>query len=49
MLEHPWLKMPSNYEAKMTDEELNDYIQRQQSMAEVMDPPMHGEEMSKLE
>ncbi len=29
MLEHPWLKMQSNYDTKMTEEELHDYLQRQ--------------------
>jgi serine/threonine-protein kinase SRPK3 len=26
MLEHPWLKMQSNYDTKMTEEELHDYL-----------------------
>lgn len=33
----------------MTEEELAEYLQRQQMMADIMEPPMHGEEMSKLE
>ena len=33
----------------MTDEELSDYLARQQQLTEIMDPPMHGEEMSKLD
>lgn len=28
MLEHPWLKMPSNYETKMSEEELQKYLER---------------------
>jgi vesicle coat complex subunit len=49
MLSHPWLKMKPMYETKMNDEELSDYLARQQQLAEIMDPPMLGEEMSKLD
>ena len=49
MLSHPWLKMKPIYETKMTDEELSEYLARQQQLAEIMEPPMHGEEMSKLD
>jgi serine/threonine protein kinase len=49
MLDHPWLKMPANYETRMTEEELAEYLQRQQMMADIMEPAMHGEEMSKLD
>ena len=49
MLEHPWLKMQPSYDTKMTDEELAEYLQRQQTVGDIMDPPMHGEEMSKLD
>ena len=49
MLSHPWLKMKPIYETKMTDEELSEYLARQQQLAEIMEHPMHGEEMSKLD
>jgi vesicle coat complex subunit len=49
MLSHPWLKMKPMYETKMNNEELSDYLARQQQLAEIMDPPMLGEEMSKLD
>jgi serine/threonine protein kinase len=49
MLEHPWIKMASNYDIKMTDEEFQEYLLKQQSLQEAMDPPLLGEEMSKLE
>ena len=49
MLSHPWLKMKPIYETKMTDEELSEYLARQQQLAEIMEPRMHGEEMSKLD
>ena len=29
MLDHPWLKMQANYETRMTEEELTEYLQRQ--------------------
>jgi vesicle coat complex subunit len=41
--------MKPMYETKMNDEELSDYLARQQQLAEIMDPPMLGEEMSKLD
>ena len=47
MLSHPWLTMNPSYETKKTDEELSEYLARQQALTEIMDPPMHGEEMSK--
>ena len=49
MLDHPWLKMRSNYDTKMSEEELQDYLQRQSMLKDVIEDPMQGEEMSKLE
>ncbi len=49
MLSHPWLTMTAETDTKMTDEELQHYLQYQQQMLEIMDAPMLGEEMSKLD
>lgn len=49
MLDHPWLKMPKVYNAKMTDEEFQKYLERQSIIRESIEDPLLGEEMSKLE
>lgn len=49
MLDHPWLKMPKIYNAKMNDEEFHKYHERQSIIRESIEDPMTGEEMSKLE
>ena len=48
MLDHPWLKMPKVYDAKMTDDEYQKYMQRQSLLHEQIEDPLTGEEMSKL-
>lgn len=49
MLDHPWLKMPKNYETRMSEEEYQKYTERQSILREFIEDPMAGEEMSKLE
>lgn len=49
MLSHPWLKLPANHDIKMSEEEFQEYLLKQQELQEIMDPPMLGEEMCKLE
>lgn len=49
MLDHPWLKMPKIYEAKMTEEEFQKYLERQAVTKQSIEDPLTGEEMSKLE
>lgn len=48
ILDHPWLKEKSNYEAKMTDEEFLKYQEDQVLLKTIIEEPMQGEEMSKL-
>lgn len=49
MLDHPWLKMNKIYNAKMSDEEFQLYIEKQTQLREQIEDPLTGEEMSKLE
>ena len=48
MLNHYWLKMPSHYSTKMTDEEYSLYMEKQKIKKDIIDEPMQNEEMSKL-
>ena len=49
MLEHPWLSMPKNYNAKMSEEEFQSYVEHSVHLREFVEDPFAGEEMSKLE
>ena len=49
MLDHPWLSMPANYDTRMSEEDLQKYLERQSLLREIIEDPMQGEEMSKLE
>jgi hypothetical protein len=39
MLDHYWLKMPSIYDTKMSDEDLQRYVERQTLLKDVIDEP----------
>lgn len=41
--------MAAAYDIKMSDEEFQDYLQSQQEMQAIVDLPMQGEEMARLE
>ena len=49
MLTHYWLDMEPNYEAKMSDQEYQDYKEREAHLKTQIDDPYLNQEMSKVE
>lgn len=49
MMSHYWLNMKPNYEAKMSEQEYQEYKQKELSLRDVIDEPYLNEEMCKVE